>query len=135
MGWGAVLNVYTSDAPSVVCAAEVNSPPVLERLNPRPEPDVAPEGDIVEGWVRNANASFSDLKGTVISAPDSSPSVTTVTLPPGYFFCSCAFALAISAGVNPLTEAPLVPCMRDFGKRSFRPTVTEPSELKVALVS
>jgi len=118
-----------------VWVAAVKRPPVLERFKPTPEPEVAPDGDSVDGWVRKANASFSVLNGTVMRAPCSSPSVTRATLPPGYFFCSCVLAVAISAGVNPLTVVPLDPCIRAFGNSSLRPTVTEPSALKVALVS
>ena len=71
----------------------------------------------------------------MISAPDSSPSVTDVTFPPGYVACSLVFAVAMSEAVRPDIEAPLEPCISDFGNRSFRPTVTEPSPLKLAEVS
>ena len=134
-GCAAVLKVYVSFDPDVMCLADVKRPPVFDRLRPTPLPDVAFDGLSVDGWVMNANASFSVLKGTVIRAPVSSPSVTTVTLPPGYFFCSVAFALAMSDALKPETDAPLVPCITDFGNRNLSPTVTEPSALNVALVS
>src|SRR6266849_1653848 len=133
--WAAVLNEYVSVAPEVVWLADLNSPPASDRVKPRLHPEVALEGLRVDGWIRKAKASFSVLKGIVIRAPVSSPSVTTATLPPGYFFCSAALAFAMSEALKPETEVPLVPCISDFGNRNFRPTVTEPSALKVALVS
>ena len=72
-----------------------------------------------------AKASFSVLNGIVTSAPLSSPSVTTVTLPPGYLACSLELADAISAGLNPDTDVPLPPDISDLGKSNFKPTVTE----------
>ena len=129
------MNEYVSDAPDVVCVAEVNMPPVLERLSPSPAPLVAPDGFSFDGWVRKANASFSLLKGMVTRAPVSSPSVTTATFPPGYCFCSLALADAISDGLKPVTVVPLPGCIKDLGNKNFMPTVTEPSALKVALVS
>ena len=116
--------------------ADVNIPPVLPRFRPRLEPgDCAAGGLSAEGLVRNANASFSFLKGIVISAPDSSPSLTAVTLLPGYCFCSWALAEAMSDGVNPLTDVPFDPFISDLGNRNLRPTATEPSGLNVALAS
>ena len=122
-----------SDWPEVLWVADVNMPPVLERLIA--EPLVAPAGFSFEGCVRKAKASFSDLKGIETRAPVSSPSVTTAILPPGYCFWSWVLADAMSAALKPDTEAPLVPCISDFGNRNFIPTVTEPSALNVALVS
>ena len=60
--------------PAVVWVAEEKSPPVFDRFIETPEPDVTPDGDSLEGAVRNLKASFSVLKGTVIRAPESSPS-------------------------------------------------------------
>src|SRR5439155_1510553 len=115
-GVGAVLNVYVSCCPDVVCVAEVKRPPVFERLSLRPDPDVAPDWLSLDGWVRNANASFSLLKGTVISAPDSSPSVTDVTFPPAYVACSLVFAVAMSEALRPDIEAPLLSTSRAAGR-------------------
>ena len=115
--------------------ADVNKPPVFERFSPRLLPEVAFAGLSVDGCVRKANASFSALNGIVINAPVSSPSVTTVTLPPGYLFCKVEFADAMSEGLKPLIEVPPVPCITDLGNRNLRPTMTEPSALKVALLS
>src|SRR6266704_2006288 len=82
-------------------------------------PEVAFEGLRVDGCVRKAKASFSFLKGIVIRAPVSSPSVTTVTLPPGYFFCNAVLAFAMSEALKPDTDVPLLPCMSDLGHRNF----------------
>ena len=132
---GAVLNVYVSDWPDVVCVAAVNMPPVFDRFRFKPELDDDADGLTFEGCVMNAKASFSVLNGIVISAPLSSPSVTTVTLPPGYLACSLELAEAISEGLNPDTEVPFPPDINDLGNRNFKPTVTEPSLPNVALVS
>src|SRR6266702_3170756 len=133
--WAAVLNEKVSVAPEVVWLADLNSPQVSDRFKPRLLPEVAFEGLRVDGCVRKAKASFSVLKGIVIRAPVSSPSVTTVTLPPGYFFCNAVLAFAMSEALKPDTDVPLLPCMSDLGNRNFSPMVTEPSALKVALVS
>ena len=61
--------------------------------------------------------------------------MTIEILAPGYCFCRLAFAAAMSDALKPETETPLEPCIRSLGKSSFRPTVTEPSALKVVLVS
>jgi hypothetical protein len=44
-------------------------------------------------------------------------------------------AAAISEGLKPETEAPLLPCINDLGNRNLRATVTLPSALNAALVS
>ena len=110
-------------------------PPVFDRFRLRPELELDAAGLSFDGCVMKAKASFSVLKGIVTNAPLSSPSVTTDTLPPGYLACSLALAEAISEGLKPDTDAPFVLDISDFGKRNFKPTVTEPSVLKVALVS
>src|ERR1700730_1594347 len=106
-------------------------------LEPAPDaaPDAAPAGLSWDGCVRNANASFSDLNGIVSWAPDSSPSVTSAALAPGYLAASSALALAMSAALNPEIDVPEPPCMSDLGKRNFRPTVAVPSALNVVLTS
>src|SRR5207244_4423510 len=95
-GEGESLATRPTSGPAVVWVAEENSPPVFDRFIETPEPDVTPDGDSLEGAVRNLKASFSVLKGTVIRAPESSPSVTIEILAPGYCFCSLAFAAAMS---------------------------------------
>src|SRR5437879_4283526 len=100
-------------------------PPVFERL--MVDPLVAPDGLSFVGWVRNANASFSVLNGIVTSAPVSSPSVTTVTFPPGYCFWSFALAEAISDGLKPDPVEPLHACISDLGRRNCMPALREPS--------
>src|SRR3954449_366046 len=105
-------------------------PPVSDRLRPILELDGV-DGLSLDGRVRNANASFSVLKGMVTSAPLSSPSVTSATLLPGYFACSFALSDAMSDGEKPETEPPLEPFISDFGNRNFSPITTEPSALKV----
>ena len=108
---------------------------MFDRFIETPEPDVTPDGDSLEGAVRNLKASFSVLKGTVINAPESSPSLMIAILAPGYCFCRLAFAAATSEALKPETDTPLEPCISSLGNRSFRPTVTEPSALNVVLVS
>ena len=127
--------VATSDWPEVECVADVNMPPVFDRFRRRPELELDAAGLSFDGCVMKAKAPFSVLNGIVTSAPLSSPSVTTNTLPPGYWARSLAFAEAISDGLKPDTDAPFLPDIRDFGKRNFKPTVTEPSLPNVALVS
>src|SRR5436190_663405 len=127
--------VATSDWPAVECVADVNMPPVFDRFRLRPELEADAAGLSFDGCVMNAKASFSVLNGIVTKAPLSSPSATTETLPPGYLACSLALAEAISEGLKPDTDAPFLPNIRDFGKRNFKPTLTEPSLPNVALVS
>src|SRR5438477_7436492 len=99
------------------------------------ELDVTSAGLSLEGCVRNANASFSVLNGTVSATPDSSPSVTLVILAPGYFDANSAFALSISAWLKPCTVTFGPPSRRDLGRRNLRPTVTEPSAMRVVRVT